>query len=74
MASAGVMYMDVVRRQPARLEEFLKPLEMSQNAVVIRLGVSYPRLNEIVRGCRSVTPDTARKGQAGGSFLGVNLG
>lgn len=41
------------------LEEFLKPLEISQSAFAIRLGVSYPRLNEIVRGRRSVTPDTA---------------
>ena len=41
------------------LEEFLKPLGMSQSAFVRRLGVSYPRLNEIVRGKRSVTPDTA---------------
>lgn len=41
------------------LEEFLKPLGISQNAFAIRLGVSYPRLNEIVRGRRSVTPDTA---------------
>ena len=41
------------------LEEFLKPLGISQSAFAIRLGVSYPRLNEIVRGRRSVTPDTA---------------
>ena len=41
------------------LEEFLKPLEISQSAFAIRLGVSFPRLNEIVRGKRSVTPDTA---------------
>jgi antitoxin HigA-1 len=41
------------------LEEFLKPLGMSQSAFAIRLGVSFPRLNEIIRGKRSVTPDTA---------------
>lgn len=41
------------------LEEFLKPLGISQSELAIRLGVSYPRLNEIVRGRRSVTPDTA---------------
>ena len=41
------------------LEEFLKPLEITQSAFAIRLGVSFPRLNEIVRGKRSVTPDTA---------------
>ena len=41
------------------LEEFLKPLAISQSAFAIRLGVSFPRLNEIIRGKRSVTPDTA---------------
>jgi addiction module HigA family antidote len=40
-------------------EEFLKPLELSQSEFAIRLGVSFPRLNEIVRGKRAVTPDTA---------------
>ena len=41
------------------LEEFLKPLGVSQSAFAKRLGVSYPRLNEVVRGRRGVTPDTA---------------
>lgn len=41
------------------LEEFLKPLGVSQSAFAIRLGVSFPRLNEIIRGKRGVTPDTA---------------
>ena len=41
------------------LEEFLKPLDMTQAELARRLGVSYPRLNEIVKGRRSVTPDTA---------------
>jgi addiction module HigA family antidote len=41
------------------LEEFLKPLGISQSAFAIQLGVSFPRLNEIVRGKRAVTPDTA---------------
>ncbi len=41
------------------LEEFLRPLEMSQSAFAIRLGISYPRLNEIIHGKRTVTPDTA---------------
>jgi plasmid maintenance system antidote protein VapI len=35
------------------------PLEISQSAFAIRLGLSFPRLNEIVRGKRGVTPDTA---------------
>ncbi|MBN4072000.1 HigA family addiction module antidote protein [bacterium AH-315-F18] len=41
------------------LEEFLKPMDVSQSAFAIRLKVSYPRLNEVIRGKRSVTPDTA---------------
>jgi addiction module HigA family antidote len=41
------------------LEEFLKPLGISPSAFAIRLGVSFPRLNEIIRGKRAVTPDTA---------------
>ena len=41
------------------LEEFLKPLGVSQSACAIRLGVSFPLVNEIIRGRRSVTPDTA---------------
>lgn len=59
----------VLRRLPAHrppthpgemlLEEFLKPLGMSQSAFAVRLGISFPRLNEIIRGKRGVTPDTA---------------
>lgn len=41
------------------LEEFLKPLGITQSAFAIQLGVSFPRLNEVINGKRSVTPDTA---------------
>ena len=41
------------------LEEFLKPLGMTQVALAERIGVSFPRVNELVRGKRGVTPDTA---------------
>ena len=41
------------------LEEFLKPLGITQSAFAVRLGVSFPRLNEVINGRRSVTPDTA---------------
>jgi addiction module HigA family antidote len=41
------------------LEEFLKPMGISQSAFAMRLGVSFPRLNEIVRGKRGVTSDSA---------------
>ena len=41
------------------LEEFLVPLNLSQSEVAKELGISYPRLNEIIHGKRGVTPDTA---------------
>jgi addiction module HigA family antidote len=41
------------------LEEFIRPLGITQTEFAVRLGVSFPRLNEIIRGRRSVTPDTA---------------
>ena len=41
------------------LHEFLIPLGVSQSALAVRLGISFPRLNEIVRGKCAVTPDTA---------------
>ncbi len=41
------------------LEEFLRPLGISQSAFAIQLGVSFPRLNEVINARRTVTPDTA---------------
>jgi addiction module HigA family antidote len=41
------------------LGEFLEPLGVTQSAFAVRLGVSFPRLNEIINGKRGVTPDTA---------------
>ena len=41
------------------LEELLKPLGITQSAFAARLGVSFPRLNEVINGRRAVTPDTA---------------
>ncbi|MGA7278146.1 MAG: HigA family addiction module antitoxin [Desulfocapsaceae bacterium] len=41
------------------LEEFVKPLDLTQAELARRLNVSYPRLNELIKGKRSVTPDTA---------------
>ena len=41
------------------LEEFIKPLGITQSELAVRLGVSFPRLNEMIRGKRSLTPDTA---------------
>ena len=41
------------------LEEFLKPFELTQTELAERIGVSYPRVNELVHGKRDMTPDTA---------------
>lgn len=40
-------------------EEFLAPLDMSANALSLALHVPAPRVNDIVRERRAVTPDTA---------------
>jgi addiction module HigA family antidote len=41
------------------LEDVLKPLDMSVNQLSKHLGVTATRLNDIVRGRRGVTADTA---------------
>ena len=41
------------------LKDFIEAYGFTQAEVAKRLGISYPRLNEIVRGRRGVTPDTA---------------
>jgi len=38
------------------LEEYLKPMEISQNAMARAIGVSPRAINEIVHGRRSITP------------------
>ena len=40
-------------------EEFLLPLGLSANALAMDLHVPAPRINDIVRERRAVTPDTA---------------
>jgi addiction module HigA family antidote len=41
------------------LEEFLKPLGLSQHRLALDIGVDPRRINEIVLGKRSVTANTA---------------
>lgn len=60
------------------LEEFLKPLGVTQSELAHRLGVSFPRLNEIIRGKRAMTPDTALRlarvlGMSAEFWLGLQL-
>jgi len=41
------------------LEEFLKPLGVTQVAFARHIGVSVQRVNELIRGKRGITPETA---------------
>ncbi len=41
------------------LEEFLRPVALSQNRLALDIGVPARRINEIVLGRRSITADTA---------------
>lgn len=71
------------RRPPARpgemlLEEFVKPLGITQSELAVRLGISFPRLNEIIRGKRSITSDTALRlarvlGMSADFWLGLQV-
>ena len=40
-------------------EEFLAPLKMSAHALSMELKIPAPRINDIVRERRAITPDTA---------------
>ena len=60
------------------LEEFLEPLGISQNRIAREVGVPPRRINEIVLGKRSVTPDTALRlsryfGNSSRFWLGLQL-
>ena len=60
------------------LEEFLKPMAITQSDFALRLRVSFPRLNEIIKGRRGVTPDTALRlakvlGMSAEFWLGLQL-
>ncbi|EKD28173.1 MAG: hypothetical protein ACD_79C00404G0002 [uncultured bacterium] len=56
-------------------EEFLKPLNISQNKLGRDLAVSPRRINEIIQGKRSITADTAlRLSQYFGNSLHFWLG
>lgn len=41
------------------LEEFLKPMGLTQTELASHLGVPIQRINELIRGKRGVTPETA---------------
>ncbi len=51
------------------LEEFLKPMGLSQHRLALSIGVSPRRINEIVLGKRGITADTALRL---GRFFGMS--
>lgn len=60
------------------LEEYLKPLGLTQTAAAHRMGISLRRLNELIAGRRSMTPDTALRlekllGASAESWLNLQL-
>jgi addiction module HigA family antidote len=60
------------------LEEFLKPMALSQNALARAVHVAPRRINEIVLGKRDVTADTDLRlaryfGLSEGFFLGLQM-
>ena len=59
-------------------EEFLKPMDLSQNRLALDVGVPARRINEIVLGKRGVTADTALRlaryfGMSAQFWLGLQL-
>src|ERR1700752_4701744 len=58
------------------LEEFLKPMSLSQTALANAVGVPPRRINEIVLGKRAITADTDLRlaryfGMSEGFFIGL---
>ncbi len=51
--------LDTVHPGEILLEEFLKPMNLSQNRIALAIGVPPRRINEIVLGKRGITADTA---------------
>ncbi len=59
-------------------QEFLEPLNISQNQLGRDLGVSPRRINEIIHGKRSITADTALRlsvyfGNSASFWLGLQM-
>ncbi len=51
--------LDPIHPGEVLMEEFLKPMGLSQNQVALSIRVPARRINEIVHGKRRVTADTA---------------
>ena len=59
MQNMAAKRLDPVHPGEVLLEEFLKPMDLSQNRLALDIGVPARRINEIVLRKRRVTADTA---------------
>jgi addiction module HigA family antidote len=78
MARRGEALLPLVRPGEILLEEFLRPMGLSQNALARAIHVPPRRINEIVLGARAVTADTDLRlaryfGMSEGFFLGLQM-
>ena len=60
------------------LEEFLKPMGLTQRELATAIRVPYQRVNEIVNGKRGITPETALRlakffGMSAGFWMNLQL-
>ncbi|ETX05204.1 MAG: XRE family transcriptional regulator [Candidatus Entotheonella gemina] len=53
------------------MEEFLRPLDISQRELADALHVPYQRVNELIKGKRGMTPSTALRLE---KYLGMSAG
>ncbi len=51
--------LDPIKPGDILLEEFLEPLQIGQNQFARDIAVPVSRIAEIIKGSRSITPDTA---------------
>ena len=59
-------------------EEFLKPMELTQQELADSIHVPYQRINEVINGKRGVTPSTALRlsryfGNTAGFWMNLQL-
>jgi addiction module HigA family antidote len=87
ITSKEILEMEMVRvpshRQPTHpgemlLEEFLKPMALTQRDLAEGIHVPYQRVNEIVNGKRGITPSTALRlakyfGNSEGFWMNLQL-
>lgn len=57
--NSGAYKITAIHPGEVLLEEFLKPMNLSQNQIALALRVPARRINEIVHGKRRITADTA---------------